>query len=506
MNKIFNVIWSKTKETWIVVSERVKTNGGVPKSPLKSLALLAAMLLAGAPAYGLDPGALPGGGQVTAGSATIGVSGTQMTVNQSSQQMIANWNSFNIGANAGVRFNQPNSAAGALNRISGQSPSQIMGSLSSNGQVFLLNPSGIIFGKTSRVDVGGLVASSLSISDSDFLAGKNRFFNTGGNAGSVLNQGVINAMPGGVVALIAPKVSNEGSITADGGSVALAAGKQVSLDFKGDGLITLTVDQAAVDAEVSNSGLLQADGGMVVMTTRSADALVGSVVNNSGIVRARGMVERNGEILIDAGPGGTAEISGTLDASAPDGGDGGFIETSGASVKVLDGTTVTTLAPLGKNGIWLIDPAGYTIASSGGDISGTTLSSNLAGGNISLSSTDGSGSDGNINVNDTVTWSAHELKLTATKDVNINAAMNVNGTATLDLEPGSGNVNVGMNAAGTSFTGAVNFASSGTGLLTINGNAYTLISRANYNDAMSGSSISSSMRISLCALVSSVRI
>ena len=177
MNKIFNVIWSKTKETWIVVSERVKTNGGVPKSPLKSLALLAAMLLAGAPAYGLDPGALPGGGQVTAGSATIGVSGTQMTVNQSSQQLIANWNSFNIGANAAVRFNQPNSAAGALNRISGQSPSQIMGSLSSNGQVFLLNPSGIIFGKTSRVDVGGLVASSLSISDSDFLAGKNRFFN-----------------------------------------------------------------------------------------------------------------------------------------------------------------------------------------------------------------------------------------------------------------------------------------------------------------------------------------
>ena len=204
MNRIFNVIWSKTKEQWIVVSERVKTNGGVPKSPLRSLAVLAAMLLAGEPAFALDPGALPAGGQITAGSGNIEVSGTQMTVNQASQQMIANWNSFNIGSSAAVQFKQPNAASSALNRITDQNPTQIMGSLSANGKVFLVNPAGVIFGKTARVDVGGITASSLNMLDSDFLAGKYSFSNSG-SAGSVINQGLLNAMPGGVVALIGPK-------------------------------------------------------------------------------------------------------------------------------------------------------------------------------------------------------------------------------------------------------------------------------------------------------------
>ena len=126
MNRIFNLIWSNTKQRWIVVSEKVKGNGKVPKSQLPSIALLTALLSPGGTAYGLSPGALPTGGQITAGSGTIATSGTQMTVTQSSQQLIANWNSFNIGQNAAVKFNQPNISASALNRITDQNPSQIM--------------------------------------------------------------------------------------------------------------------------------------------------------------------------------------------------------------------------------------------------------------------------------------------------------------------------------------------------------------------------------------------
>ncbi|NTU45335.1 MAG: filamentous hemagglutinin N-terminal domain-containing protein [Chlorobiaceae bacterium] len=344
MNRVFNIIWSKSKERWIVVSEKVKTNGGVPKSRLKSLAVLIALFASAERAYALDPGSLPSGGVITSGEGTITTSGTQLTVNQSTPQMIANWQSFNIGANAGVRFNQPNSSSAVLNRISDQNPTQIMGSLSANGRVFLLNPSGIIFGSTARVDVGGLVASSLNMLDSDFLSGRYRFSNSG-SAGQVINQGAITAMPGGVVALIAPKVTNEGSVTAPGGNVALAAGNQVSLDFHGDGLITLTVDQGAVDALAENKGLIKADGGRVIMTAKAADALVQSVVNNSGIIEARSLQARGGRIILDA-EGGMTMIAGKVDASSPDG-KGGSVIATGDRVLVKAGAHLTASGATG---------------------------------------------------------------------------------------------------------------------------------------------------------------
>ena len=338
MNRIFNVIWSTTKEKWLVVSEKVKSNGGVPKSSLMSLAVLSSMLAAGVPAYAIDPGELPAGGQITAGAGSIGSSSNRMTVNQTSQQMIANWSSFNIGTGASVQFIQPNVSATALNHIADQNPTQILGSLSANGKVFLLNQSGIIFGKNARVDVGGLVASTLNMLDTDFLAGRYKFTNSG-KPGEILNQGSINILQGGVVALIGPKVTNDGTIEANGGSVALGAGKQVSLDLKGDGLITFTVDEGAVDALVQNSGLVKADGGIVVMTARAADVLTQSAVNNSGIVQARSMEQKEGRIILDA-VGGMTTLSGTLDASSTDG-KGGQVVATGDRVWVKDGAHLT---------------------------------------------------------------------------------------------------------------------------------------------------------------------
>ena len=480
MNKIYRLIWSRAKEKWVVVSEKVAAKGAIPSATVGALTLVA-LLATGGGAFALDPGALPGGGRITAGSGTISTSGSQMTINQSSQQMIANWDSFNIGQNAGVRFNQPNSGATALNRIQDQNPTQILGSLSANGRVFLLNPAGIIFGQSAKVDVGGLVASSLNMLDSDFLAGRYTLSGTG-TAGSILNRGSISAN-GGIVALIAPKVTNEGTITAANGSAALIAGSRVSVDFTGDGLITYTVDQGAVDALAENKGLIRADGGLAVLTAKAADALTGAVVNNSGVIEARTLANKGGRILLLSDmQSGTTTVDGTLDAGAPTGGDGGFVETSGGRVEIGSGTVVTTQAPSGKSGTWLIDPDGFTIAASGGDIDGTTLGNNIdTNGDTVISSSDGSGSDGNINVNDNVTWHANTLTLTATNDININAVMTANDTASLDLEPGSGKVNVGFNPDGT-FKGRVDFFQadgvtprSGTGFLTINGNDYTVI-------------------------------
>src|SRR3990172_1027828 len=247
--------------------------------------------------------ALPTGGEVAAGSASISQPNAQtMQVTQGTQKAILNWQGFSIGVSETVNFLQPNTSAVALNRVLGNSGSEIFGRLTANGQIFLVNPNGVVFGRTASVDVGGIAATTLNIRDQDFLSG-NYFFERNGSAGSVVNQGYILA-PGGYAALIGPRVTNEGLISARLGSVALAAGDRVSLDMIGDGLISVTVNQAAVEAAAVNKGTIEADGGSVVMTARSADALLDTVVNNEGVIRAASLTERNGSIYLNGGSAG----------------------------------------------------------------------------------------------------------------------------------------------------------------------------------------------------------
>lgn len=367
---------------------------------------------------------VPTGGNVVAGSATIDTGAQTVTVNQSSANAAINWQSFSVGADSKIVFVQPDANSVALNRVLGSDPSLILGSLTANGKVFLINPNGILFGKGSNVSVGGLVASTLAISDDDFMAGRYAF---SGNGGAVLNQGNINA-DGGYVALLGASVGNEGTIQANLGTVMLAAGEAITLDVAGDGLLNVAVDKGAVNALVRNSGLLRADGGRVVMTAQAAGALLKTVVNNDGIIEARTLGDREGTIvLLGDMQSGTMSIGGTLDASAPNGGDGGLIETSAASVNVADGVTVTTAATSGKTGTWLIDPADF-IVGLGGNISGAELSRQLVTNNVVISTIPAAGDtslgNGDIIVNDAVAWvasgTATTLTMNAFRDVVIN--------------------------------------------------------------------------------------
>ncbi|WP_315981135.1 two-partner secretion domain-containing protein [Aliamphritea spongicola] len=144
---------------------------------------------------------LPTNAQIVSGSGSVSQNGSDMTVLQNTQKMITQWDTFNIGANASVTFQQPDSSSVALNRVTTAGASQIYGSLSANGQVFLVNPSGITFAPGARIDVGGIAASGLDITDTDFLNENYVFANGSGPAGDVLNQGDII---GGYVALIGP--------------------------------------------------------------------------------------------------------------------------------------------------------------------------------------------------------------------------------------------------------------------------------------------------------------
>ena len=484
MNHIYRLVWSQVTGGWVVVAEtargRIKGSGrSARRRPIRTALSVAAMAAVSPWAQ-----AGPTGGQVVSGTGTITQSGAVTTIKQGSQNLSLGWATFNVAPQEAVDFVQPSASAIAVNRIADTNGSQILGQINANGQVYLINPNGILFGAGAQVNVGGLVASTLDTSDAG-LAGITRTF-TGTGSGSVNNLGTINAANGGFVALIGNHVGNQGTITAQLGTVALGAGNSISLTFNGSSLVHMQVDQSVLNSVAENGGLIRADGGTVVMTAGAADALLASVVNNTGLIEARTVQNvgnaQTGTITLLGGMGaGTVNVGGTLDASAPNGGDGGFVETSAAKVKVADGAKVSTLAASGLTGSWLIDPTDYTVAASGGDITGAALGSLLNSSNISISSASGgSGTAGNVNIDAAVTWSTHKLTITATNDIDVNAVMNAENNASVDLEPGSGKVNMGFGPGG--FSGQINFFTdsgtaprSGAGFLTINSVGYTVI-------------------------------
>ncbi|MBV2209394.1 MAG: filamentous hemagglutinin N-terminal domain-containing protein, partial [Thermomonas sp.] len=489
MNRAYRIVFNSALGVWQVVAEIAKGHGqgkrSRARSPHRLNGLLLAMLLPGAlistsasaaialptqdgtsagggsttpapppPVIPVIPvNTLPTGGSISVGNGSISTSGSAMTVQQQSQYLAINWQTFDIGSGASVNFLQPNANAIALNRVLGSSTSNIFGKLTGNGQVWLLNPNGVLFGSSAQVNVGGLVASTLGLSDDDFIAGNYRF---SGSGGSVVNQGSVNA---GYAALLGETVRNEGTIAARMGTVALAAGNKVTLDFDGDQLLNVQVDEGALHALADNRGLIQADGGTVLMTARAKDALLDTAVNNTGVIRARTVENRDGRILLVGDmDSGSANIAGTLDASAPDGGNGGFIETSAAHVNVADNALITTKAATGQSGTWLIDPTDFTVAKSGGDMTGAALTNALANGDVEIQSTAGAGGvNGDVNIKDTVSWSQNTLTLNAQRDINVFSTMNASGTAGLFFRYGQAD-------AGGSYNiyAPVNLASTGS--------------------------------------------
>lgn len=272
----------------------------------RTIAFIAAMLAAAsAAAQVVAPDTLPMGGQVVAGQAQILQNAGRMDIRQDTQKAILNWSSFNIGAQAQVVFNQPGSSAIALNRVISSDPSGIFGKLNANGQVFLINPTGVVFGPGSSVNVGGLVASTLNIKDGEFLNGNYRFTRDGA-LGSLDNQGGLVAADQGYIALLAPKVSNGGVIAARFGTVALAAGDAVTLGLQGAGLarlLSLRVEPATVNALVENHQAIRTEGGNILLSARAVDGLVGQVINNGGVVEASTIFQDGKNIQLEGGSG-----------------------------------------------------------------------------------------------------------------------------------------------------------------------------------------------------------
>ena len=293
------------------------------------------------------PAALPTGGQLRAGQANISTSGANMVVQQSTPLAVINWQTFNVGKDAQLQFQQPGATSVTLNRVIGTDPSQIFGRITANGQVILTNPAGVYFGPSARVDVGGLVATTQGTSDADFMAGKHRY-QRGGSNGAVVNEGELRAALGGYIALLAPEVRNQGAIIARMGTVALAAGEAVDLQFDANNRLTsIRVEPSQIAALVDNRQAVQAPGGLIIISAQSMDRLVGGVVKNSGQIEAHGLQMQGGRIILSASRkldnSGTISANATAGSTAADSGPAGRIEIS--APEVLNSGTIGAAAP-----------------------------------------------------------------------------------------------------------------------------------------------------------------
>lgn len=287
---------------------------------LRTLVFIAAGLAAAsAAAQTVAPGALPVGGQLVAGQASIQQSAGRMDIRQDAQKIIVNWNSFNIGAQAQVVFSQPNSSAVALNRVVSSDPSSIFGRLNANGQVFLVNPNGIVFAAGSSVNVGGLVAATLNIKDGEFLSG-NYHFTRDGALGSIENKGSLIAADQGYIALLAPTVRNQGFIAARSGAVALLAGEAVTLGLQGVGsprLLNLRVEPATVNALVDSQQAIGTESGDILFSAKAVDGLLGQAINNGSVVEANTIYRNGAKVMLDDGAAFVVFSSPPAAGSAP---------------------------------------------------------------------------------------------------------------------------------------------------------------------------------------------
>ncbi|MBI1425467.1 MAG: filamentous hemagglutinin N-terminal domain-containing protein [Gammaproteobacteria bacterium] len=264
--------------------------------------------------------AAPTGGQVVGGAGSINQSGVNTTINQASQNMAINWQSYNVNTNERVQYIQPNASSISLNRILSNNGSTIAGRIDANGQVILVNPNGIFFTPTSVINVGGIIASGLDISPSDFMNGNYMFNEVVGTDGAVVNTGTINASLGGNVALIGRQVENDGLIAANLGSVTLAAGKQAVLTFDNGGVLGVRVskailqDELGVDPAVINKGDIQAAGGRVLLTASTSQDVFSQAVNTNGIQQATSVVV-NTDGTFTLGTGADTVNTGSIDTS-----------------------------------------------------------------------------------------------------------------------------------------------------------------------------------------------
>lgn len=414
-------------------------------------------------AQGLPANALPTGWNLTSGSATFAQSGNTLTIHQTSQQAIANFSSFNVGSGALVDLRQLNSSAALLARVNGGDPSQILGGIRADGALWLINQAGIMVGPGARIDVARFIASSLNVSDSDFLAGRMNFKGTG-TPGEVRNAGTINAASGGSIYLVGANVANTGSLNAPQGEVLLAAGQTVQLVDTATPGVSVAI--TGTPGEARNLGQITAEAGRI--------GLVAGLVSNSGTISASSAVREGGRIFLRASGDVRTSASSRISANGTTGGNvvliaenaasldgqvsatgsagrGGYVDTSGH--RWLDVVNAPTISAGGE---WHIDPFNIEIVAAGpnaGITGENAITSTAAGAHVSASMITNA-LDNGLNVSIT-TGTGDPVNDLTRGDITVSSAIakTAGGDATLTL---NANNNIIVNAPITSTSNKLN--------------------------------------------------
>ena len=467
---IYKLIFSKRLNALVVVGEICSSQGKAPGSTrafkrtfqgvfqvMRILAMFSSGALLVSTAWATPANdALPTGGQVVQGSASISQSGAEMNINQGSQRAVINWQTFDVGKDAKVHILQPDQAAVLLNRVVTNKPSEIYGKIDANGQVILVNNNGIIFGQDGSASAASFTATTLDISDKDFMEGKNRFSSHGAQ-GEIVNQGTITAKEGGYVALLGAKVTNDGKIVAHNGAVALGAAETIAIPMTSSGKIKMQLSAGSLNAAVENTknAVIVTEGGDVYLQAAAANNALASIKQSGQIdssaeqagnvnlladngeikvdghitANSRNPVNKGGDIIIgrDLETGKLAKttyVSGAILTS-----DQGFVETSGAFL-ASDGVKVTANE-------WLLDPYNVDIVSDATGASGTAYSDNFtaaATSKIKASDISNSLSAGtNVTISTGIgTQDSATTKATA-GDIEVLAAITKTGTTTAKL-------------------------------------------------------------------------
>jgi filamentous hemagglutinin family protein len=353
----------------------------------------------------------PLNGTVTTGAATISTSGKTETINQTSNNAIINWGSFDIASGETTKVVQPGATSTEIEEIlkSGQLTS-INGNLLSNGRIVIINPNGTIIGKNGNINTAGFIASSAALANSSIDPNKaltTLNFNTAGNANaSITNEGTITVADTGLVALVAPTVRNDGLITGNLSKIQLGAADTFGVDLYGDGLVSLAVGStdAARTLTAENDGSIVTPGGQVTMTAAAAGGLVTSVINNTGVIEAQTLGTTNGEVAL-TGTGANVGVSGTIDVSGAN--SAGTINIGGAaqggsSLAQSANVDITPTAVLNANATGNGNGGNVVVWSSNstnfqGTITATGGASGGNGGKVETSSGNFLNADGNVN-------------------------------------------------------------------------------------------------------------
>ena len=383
-----------------------------------------ALLLAASPALAQTPPApnqLPAGLRVVAGQASAAAQGNTLQVTQRSGRAALDWSSFNIGSRATVRFQDPSAQAMTLNRVSGPGASVIAGHLTSNGQLVLINQSGVVFMPGAVVDAQSVVVSASGITEAGMRQGvaTGRFaLDQPAHPGArIVNSGRISVRRSGLAALVAPQVANHGTISAPFGTVSLAGVSSHVVDLYGDGLLSIDVSRQTLQgsggqaALVTNDGVIAAEGGRVALSTAAVDGIVTNLVEAGGSISADSAGRRGGTVLIDA-EGGAAEVTGSISARGAGRGrgvGGDIMVMASGQVGIASGARIdasgnagggtvaigTTLARA-RGGVGTIAPAAGQVAIAAGATLRADAIAYGSGGRVTVLSTDSTIMAGNL--------------------------------------------------------------------------------------------------------------